>query len=72
MGRLQHRDPQGYTVGGGVEYAATDNSILPLEGSWTNFGSISVEGESDETDATYEVTQDVSNWSIGTGVSFKF
>jgi len=62
----------GYTIGGGVEYAATDNAILRFEGSMTNFGSISVTGQSADTDAEYEVTQDVSNWALSTGISFKF
>lgn len=62
----------GYTIGGGVEFAATDNVILRFEGSMTNLGSISVTGTSLDTAAEYEVTQDVSNWSLATGVNFKF
>lgn len=62
----------GYTVGAGVDYAATDNMILRLEASMTDLGTIDVTGESDETGAEYTVTQTVANFALQTGVSVKF
>lgn len=62
----------GYTVGAGVEYAATDNMILRLEGSMTDLGTIDVTGVSNETGADYTVTQTVANFALQTGVSVKF
>lgn len=62
----------GYTVGAGVEYAATDNMILRLEASMTDLGTIEVTGESDDTGAEYTVTQTVANFALQTGVSVKF
>jgi opacity protein-like surface antigen len=62
----------GYTVGAGVEYAATDNIILRLEASMTDLGTIDVTGQSDDTGAEYTVTQTVANFALQTGVTFKF
>lgn len=62
----------GYTIGAGVEFAATDNMILRLEGSMTDLGSIDVVGQSADTAATYTVTQTVANFSLMSGVSLKF
>ncbi len=62
----------GYTVGAGVEYAATDNMILRLEASMTDLGTIDVTGDSEDTGAEYTVTQTVANFALQTGVSVKF
>lgn len=62
----------GYTVGAGVEYAATDNMILRLEASMTDLGTIEVTGQSEDTGAEYTVTQTVANFALQTGVSVKF
>lgn len=62
----------GYTVGAGIEYAATDNMIFRLEGSVTDLGSIDVTGKSEDTGAEYTVTQAVGNYALTTGVSLKF
>lgn len=59
-------------IGLGAEVALTDNVILRGEASYSNFGSISVTGYSEETDATYTVTQDLSRVSVQTGILFKF
>lgn len=65
-------DRVGVEVGMGAEYAITDNVILRAEGTYSNFGSLSVTGYSDQTDATYTVTQDMSRVTVQTGILFKF
>ncbi len=62
----------GYTIGGGAEFAATDNVIIRVEGEFHDLGSISVTGESPDTLATYTVNQDLSGFSVSTGVILKF
>jgi opacity protein-like surface antigen len=62
----------GYSVGGGMEWAATDNLILRAEGLYTDLGSIDVTGVSDETDATYTVTQELTSVSGSVGMLVKF
>lgn len=62
----------GYTIGAGVDYAATDDVILRLEASVTNLGSIAVTGVSDASDTTYTVTQPVGNFAVMAGASIKF
>lgn len=62
----------GAEVGIGAEYAVTDTIILRGEATYSNFGSVSVTGYSDDTDATYTVTQDLSRVTAQTGILFKF
>jgi opacity protein-like surface antigen len=62
----------GYSVGGGMEWAATDNLILRAEGLYTDLGSIDVTGVSDETAATYTVTQELNSVSGSVGMLVKF
>jgi opacity protein-like surface antigen len=62
----------GYTIGGGADWAVTDRVAIRLEGEFHDLGSVSVTGKSADTDATYEVKQDLSGYSLSTGVSFRF
>lgn len=62
----------GVEVGIGAEYAITDNVILRGEVSYSDFGSLSVTGVSEDTDATYTVTQKLSRVAVQTGIMFKF
>jgi opacity protein-like surface antigen len=62
----------GYSVGGGLEWAATNNLILRVEGLYTDLGSISVTGTSNDTLATYTVTQELTNVSGSAGMLLKF
>lgn len=62
----------GYTIGAGVDYAATDDVILRLEASVTNLGSIAVTGVSEASSTTYTVTQPVGNFAVMAGASIKF
>ena len=62
----------GYSLGGGAEWAATDNVIIRVEGEFHDLGSISVTGKSPDTSATYTVKQDLSGYGVSTGVILKF
>lgn len=62
----------GYSVGGGMEWAATDNLILRAEGLYTDLGNINVTGTSNETNATYTVSQELTSMSGSVGMLIKF
>lgn len=62
----------GLTFGMGVDYALTDNIALRGEVSYTNMGDISVTGSSEDTDATYTVSQHLGTAQATAGVMFKF
>jgi len=62
----------GLLVGAGVEYAVTDNVILRGEVSFANYGDVSVTGYSMDTDATYTVTQSITQTKAEAGLLFKF
>lgn len=62
----------GYSVGGGVEWAVTDNMIMRAEGLYTDLGTIRVTGASEDTAATYTVSQKLTNVSASAGILFKF
>lgn len=63
----------GYTVGGGIEYALTNNVILRLEAEYFNLGNIEVLGESeDAATADYTVSHTIDGVRVGTGISFLF
>lgn len=68
----QSKDMWGFTVGGGAEWAVTDNIVLRAEGEYHDLGTISVTGRSADTDATYKVKQKLDGYSLSTGIIFKF
>ncbi len=68
----ESKDMWGYTVGGGAEWAVTDNIVLRAEGEYHDLGTISVTGRSEDTDATYKVKQKLDGYSLSTGIIFKF
>jgi len=65
-------DLVGYVAGLGLEYAMTDNIILRGEATYTDYGTISVTGVSNDTDATYTVSQKLTQLQVQTGVLLKF
>ena len=62
----------GFTIGGGAEWAMTDNIIIRAEAEYHDLGTISVTGTSESTDATYTVKQKLDGYSASTGIIFKF
>ncbi len=62
----------GYTLGGGVEWAIDDKLTLRVEGEYHDLGSISVTGTSTQTSASYKVKQDITGYSLATGLIHRF
>jgi len=62
----------GFTVGGGAEWALTDNVVWRAEAEYHDLGSISATGVSADTDATYTVKQKLDGYSISTGIIIRF
>ena len=66
----------GYTVGGGVEYAATQNFTVKLEYLYTDLGdfddSTTLVGDPVLPDGTYSIDGDVSFHTVKLGVNYKF
>ncbi len=66
------RSNWGFTVGGGAEWAVTDNVVWRAEAEYHDLGSISATGVSEDTDATYTVKQKLDGYSISTGIIIRF
>jgi len=66
------RNKWGFTVGGGAEWAVTDNVVWRAEAEYHDLGSISATGVSEDTDATYTVKQKLDGYSISTGIIIRF
>jgi len=66
------KNMMGYTVGGGVEWAINEQLILRVEGEYHNMGSISVTGTSVQTASSYTVKQEITGYSMATGLIYKF
>lgn len=66
----------GWTLGGGVEYAATQNFTVKLEYLYTDLGdfddSTTVVGDALVPDGTYSVDGDVTFHTVKLGVNYKF
>lgn len=62
----------GYTLGGGVEWALNEKMTLRIEGEFQDLGSISVTGTSAQTLATYTLRQEITKYSLASGLIYKF
>lgn len=62
----------GYVIGGGAEWALQDNLLFRLDAQYYDLGKISVTGASNQTSATYSVSQKISAYSISVGIIHKF
>lgn len=62
----------GYTLGGGVEWAIDEKLTLRVEGEYHDLGSVSVTGTSIQTSASYTVKQDITGYSLATGLIYRF
>jgi opacity protein-like surface antigen len=62
----------GYTVGGGTEWAITEQTRFRIEAEYHDLGTTQVTGRSPETDATFTVKQKHTGYSISTGITLKF
>jgi outer membrane immunogenic protein len=61
----------GWTVGGGLEYAVTDNWSVNVEYRYTDFGNIS-EFEGNSTGGLYTVSKHETDNKVQVGFSYKF
>jgi opacity protein-like surface antigen len=62
----------GYSIGTGAEWAVTDNVSIRAEVEYRSLGTMSVKGKSQDTAASYTIDQDLSSYSVSTGVSLRF
>lgn len=62
----------GYVIGGGAEWAIQDNLLFRLDAQYYDLGKISVTGASNQTSATYSVSQKISAYSLSIGIIHKF
>lgn len=62
----------GYVIGGGAEWALQDNLLFRLDAQYYDLGKISVTGASNQTSASYSVSQKISAYSISIGIIHKF
>lgn len=62
----------GYTLGAGLDWAIDDKLTLRIEGEYHDLGSISVTGTSTQTLASYKVKQEITGYSLATGLIYRF
>ncbi len=62
----------GYVIGGGAEWALKDNLLFRFDAQYYDLGKINVTGVSNQTLATYSVSQKISAYSISVGIIHKF
>lgn len=62
----------GYSIGTGIEWAMKENIIIRFEAEYFNLGNITVTGTSQQTNASYNLKQEVYGHNLSTGIAFKF
>ncbi len=62
----------GYVIGGGAEWALQNNLLFRFDAQYYDLGNISVTGVSNQTSATYAVSQKISAYSLSIGIIHKF
>ncbi len=62
----------GYVIGGGAEWALQNNLLFRFDAQYYDLGKINVTGVSNQTLATYSVSQKISAYSISIGIIHKF
>ena len=62
----------GYVIGGGAEWALQENLLFRFDAQYSDLGKINVTGVSNQTSATYSVSQQISAYSLSIGIIHKF
>lgn len=62
----------GYTLGAGVDWAINEKFILRVEGEYHDLGTISVTGTSNQGAYSYKLKQDITGYSLATGLMYRF
>ncbi len=62
----------GYTIGAGVDWAINEKFILRVEGEYHDLGTISVTGTSNQGAYSYKLKQDITGYSLATGLMYRF
>jgi len=66
------KNMNGYVIGGGAEWALQNNLLFRFDAQYYDLGKINVTGVSNQTLATYSVSQKISAYSISIGIIHKF
>jgi len=62
----------GYTLGAGLDWAINEKLILRVEGEYHDLGTLSVTGSSSQSSYSYKVKQDITGYSLATGLIYRF
>lgn len=69
---VHSKNMMGYTFGGGLEWAIDEKLILRVEGEYHDLGNLSVTGTSSQSSFSYKVKQEITGYSLATGLIYRF
>lgn len=66
------KNMMGYTIGGGLEWAIDEKLILRVEGEYHDLGTLNITGTSTQSSFSYNVKQEITGYSLATGLIYRF